>query len=267
MVLQLPTLLMLSNHTPFSDIENLPDPIEVDFKYETTNPETGETETVSAPYMEGTKLGNYFKFVHYADSAIGQLFEDLDEAGILDNTVVVIYGDHDAKIKKSEYRRMYNYDPVTDGTISSEDPNYVDVDSYFYEINRKVPLIIWTKDHEYQEEVTEVMGMYDVLPTLGNMFGFKSPYQLGHDIFSTDKNIVVYPTGNWLTNDMYYNAQKGEGKLLREDATVSMDEINANNEYAEKIIDISNSIIVYDMIKKTNETQTLLDEYSNSGQE
>ena len=66
---------------------------------------------------------------------------------------------------------------------------------------------------------------------------------------------------------MYYNAQKGEGKLLREDATVSMDEINANNEYAEKIIDISNSIIVYDMIKKTNETQTLLDEYSNSGQE
>ena len=46
-----------------------------------------------------------------------------------------------------------------------------------------------------------------------------------------------------------------------------MDEINANNEYAEKIIDISNSIIVYDMIKKTNETQTLLDEYSNSGQE
>src|SRR5699024_7186253 len=84
------TLIMLSNHTPFSDIENLPDPIEVDFKYETTNPETGETETVSAPYMEGTKLGNYFKFVHYADSAIGQLFEDLDEAGILDNTVVVI---------------------------------------------------------------------------------------------------------------------------------------------------------------------------------
>ncbi len=261
------TMIMLTNHTPWDDADKLDETLDLTMKYEEVNEETGETETKTASYLEGTTIGNYLKSVHYADAAIGQFIEDLDAAGLLENTVIVIYGDHDAKIKKSEYRRMYNYDPVTDGTISSEDPNYVDVDSYFYEINRKVPLIIWTKDHEYQEEVTEVMGMYDVLPTLGNMFGFKSPYQLGHDIFSTDKNIVVYPTGNWLTNDMYYNAQKGEGKLLREDATVSMDEINANNEYAEKIIDISNSIIVYDMIKKTNETQTLLDEYSNSGQE
>ena len=59
------TLIMLSNHTPFSDIEHLPDPIAVDYKYEKENPETGEKETVSAPYMEGTKLGNYFKFVHF----------------------------------------------------------------------------------------------------------------------------------------------------------------------------------------------------------
>ena len=159
---------------------------------------------------------------------------------------------------------MYNYDPVLGENISSDDPNYVDVDTYFYELNRKVPFIIWTKDHQYQEEVTEVMGMYDVLPTLGNMFGFKSPYQLGHDIFSTEDNIVVFPSGNWLTNDMYYNSQKEEGKLLREDATVSVDEIAENNEYAEKMIDISNSIIVYDMIKKTNETQTLLNEYNET---
>ncbi|MBQ7654026.1 MAG: DUF1292 domain-containing protein, partial [Clostridia bacterium] len=42
---------------------------------------------------------------------IGQLFEDLDNEGILDDTVVVIYGDHDSKLKKSEYRRFYNYVP------------------------------------------------------------------------------------------------------------------------------------------------------------
>ena len=27
------------------------------------------------------------------------------------------------------------------------------------------------------------MGMYDVMPTLGNMFGFYNKYALGHDIF------------------------------------------------------------------------------------
>ena len=258
------TMIMLTNHTPWDDADKLDEPIDLTMTYESVNEETGVTETKTASYLEGTTMGNYIKSVHYADAAIGQFINDLDEQGLLENTVIVIYGDHDAKIKKSEYRRLYNYDPETDGLISEDDPAYIDVDNYFYELNRKVPLIIWSKDNNQSKEVTEVMGMIDVLPTLGNMFGFESPYQLGHDIFSTDDNIVVFPSGNWLTNDMYYNSQKEEGKLLREDATVSVDEIEANNEYAEKLIDISNTIIVYDMIKKQNETQKLISEYNNS---
>ena len=61
-------LIMLSNHTPFTDIENYSD-YKVTKKYQTTNPETGEVEEKEAPYMEGTKLGSYFKSVHYADQA------------------------------------------------------------------------------------------------------------------------------------------------------------------------------------------------------
>ena len=34
---------------------------------------------------------------------------DLDEEGLLDNTVILIYGDHDNKLKKSEYNKFYNY--------------------------------------------------------------------------------------------------------------------------------------------------------------
>lgn len=256
------TMIMLTNHTPWTDADKLDEKLDVTMSYEKTNEETGEAETLTAPYMEGTTLGRYLKSVHYADAAIGQFINDLDEAGLLENTVVVIYGDHDAKIKRSEYRKFYNYIPETNSLKTEDDPTYVNVDTYFYELNRKVPFIIWTKDHEYQKEITEVMGMIDVLPTLGNMFGFKNPYQLGHDIFSTENNIVVFPSGNWLTNTMYYNAQKEESKLLREDATVNVDEIQKNNLYAEKMINISNSIIVYDMIKKTKETQTLLDEYN-----
>ena len=258
------TMIMLTNHTPWDDADKLDEPIDLTMTYEFYNEETGVTETKTASYLEGTTMGDYIKSVHYADAAIGQFINDLDEQGLLENTVIVIYGDHDAKIKKSEYRRLYNYDPETDGLIPEDDPAYVDVDNYFYELNRKVPLIIWSKDNIESKEITEVMGMIDVLPTLGNMFGFESPYQLGHDIFSTDDNIVVFPSGNWLTNDMYYNYQKEEGKLLREDATVSVDEIKANNEYAEKLIDISNTIIVYDMIKKQNETKELISEYNNS---
>ena len=100
--------------------------------------------------------------------------------------------------------------------------------------------------------------MYDVLPTLGNMLGISSPYALGHDIFSTDENVVVFPDGNWLTDKMYYSQSKGEGKLLNQDDTVSVDYINKYSKIADEDISVSDSIIVYDLIKKTNESKILL---------
>lgn len=256
------TVIMLSNHTPWSKNLDLLPEYDVDYKYEKVNEETGQKEIVSAPYMEGTKMGNYFKFSHYADEAIGEFIDGLDEAGVLDDTVIVIYGDHDAKLKKSEFDRFYNYDPYTDAIKDKTDPTYVDVDFYQYELNRKVPLIIWSKDKKLEKEVTKVMGMYDVLPTLGNMFDFTSPYALGHDIFSIDDNIVVFPDGNWLTDKMYYNSQKEEGKPLT-DEPVSVDYINEKNAYTQELLSVSDSIIVYDLIKKSKETQKLVEEYSD----
>lgn len=257
-------LIMLSNHTPFTDIENYSD-YKVTMKYQTTNSETGEIEEKEAPYMEGTKLGSYFKSVHYADQALGELLDQMDSEGLLDNTVVVIYGDHDAKLKKSEFDWFYNYNPETGTTIDSTDPNYHKVDYYDYELNRKVPFIIWTKnskgDKLLNREVTEATGMYNVLPTLGNMIGIKSDYALGKDIFSLkngEENLVVFPDGNWLTNTMYYNQSKGEYKILNNQDTISSDYTDQNTALANKYVSISNSIIVYDLIKKENEKERIV---------
>ncbi|MDD4547236.1 MAG: LTA synthase family protein [Bacilli bacterium] len=256
------TMIMLTNHTPFSDIvrQGLAS-FEVNFKYQKLNEETNKMEEVVANYLEGTKLGNYFKSVNYADEAIGQFINDLDAAGLLENTVIVIYGDHDAKLKKSEYERFYNYDPYTDSLLNVDDPNYRKVDSYDIEINKKVPFIIWSKNNKMATEVKEVMGMYDVAPTLGNMFGFKNEYALGNDIFSVKNNVVVFPDGNWITNKMYYNSQKKEGKLLNPDVTVSLEEIAKYTKRAEEVLTVSDSIIVYDLIRKTNETMKLMEDF------
>ena len=81
------------------------------------------------------------------------------------------------------------------------------------------------KNTNLNMEITNVMGMYDVMPTLGNMFGFYNPYALGHDIFSIDENVVIFPDGNWVTNKMYYNSQKEEGMLLQSNEIVSADYI------------------------------------------
>ncbi len=254
------TLIMLSNHTPFAEVDKYGD-FPVDIK-ETVTKEDGTTEEVTYPYMEGTKLGNYFKSAHYADGAIGELINRLDEEGLLDNTVVVIYGDHDAKLPRSEYNLLYNYDKETDSLLDKDDPNYKEYDSYQYELGRKVPFIIWTKDMKgtkLNKEYTNVMSMSDVEPTLGNMFGYSNKYALGHDIFDIkDKNIVVFPNGNWLTNDIYYNSQKEEYLSLT-DKAVSEEEIKKNSEYASKLLDVSNEIIVFDLLKEdqTNENRVI----------
>ena len=99
------------------------------------------------------------------------------------------------------------------------------------------------------------MGMYDVMPTIGNMLGFYNKYALGNDIFETkDDNIVVFPNGNWVTNLMYYNSQKGEYKLLK-DAIIDENYITENNEYSEKLLDVSNKAIVFDLFNPNSEEE------------
>ena len=247
-------MIMLSNHTPFSDIDKYGE-YPVDIKETVTN-QYGEKEEVSYPYMEGTKLGNYYKSVHYADASIGVLMEELEKEGLLEDTVVVFYGDHDARISRKEYNFQNNYNKEEDEIYDKDDENYVEYDSYQYELGRKVPFIIWTKDMKgtrLNKEITNVMGMYDAMPTLGNMLGFYNEYALGHDIFNIkENNIVVFPNGNWVTNKIYYNSQKGEYLSLVNEA-VSEEEIKNNNEYATKLLDVSNDIIVFDLLKPQEE--------------
>ena len=248
-------IITLTNHTPFSDTDKYGE-FSVTMKTTITN-EDGTTEEIEAPYLEGTKLGNYFKSVHYADEALGEFFSEMDEAGLLDNTAVIIFGDHDARLPRSEFNLMYNYDPATDDIKAEDDPTYVDYDSFDYELDRKVPLIIWTKDGAVKGEVDYTMGMYDVMPTIGNMLGFYNKYALGHDIFETkDDNIVVFPNGNWVTNKMYYNSQKGEYKLLK-DEIIDENYITENNEYAEKLLDVSNKAIVFDLFNPNSEEEAV----------
>ena len=247
------TLIMLSNHTPFIDSSAMTD-YEVNIK-ENVVQEDGTVETITHPYMEGTKLGLYLKSVHYADQALGEFLDSMEEEGLLDNTVIVLYGDHDARLDINDYVRLYNYDIKTDSILSPDDPDYINFDEYQYELNRKVPFMIWSSEtkEKLHKTVSDVMGMYDVMPTLGNMLGVYNKYALGHDIFQIGSdNIVVFPNGNWITNSIYYNAQKGEYLSLSETA-ISADYIEKNNEYADDILNTSNSLIVFDLIRKSNE--------------
>ena len=243
------TLIMLSNHTPFDDLE-LTDEFNTLVDYNING------QTITANPLESTTLEKYFRLVHYADQAIGQLINDLDEEGLLDNTVIVIYGDHDARIDKEDYDLLYNYNPLTNSLYDKNDENYIEYNKYDYELDKKVPFIIWTKDNEISEEITIPTGMIDVLPTLGNMLGVYSNYSLGTDIFSikNNDNTVIFTDGSYLTNSIYYSAQKNEIYSINNTA-VEESYITKNAQKADKKIQISNDIIHFDLIKEIREKE------------
>ena len=239
-------LITLSNHTPFSDLDNM-EPFDTSMYVNINN------RSIRREYINNTVLGNYFRSLHYADSAIGEFIEKLDDEGLLENTVIVIYGDHDARIEENYYNIYYNYDGVYDTILSEGDKGYTEFNEYVYELDRKVPFIIWTKDTKFSKEVTKPTGMIDALPTLGNMFGIYSKYQLGQDMFSIgEENTVAFVDGSYVIEKIYYNSSKDESYVIKKEA-ISEEYVRERRNKVDKLIEVSNDIIKYDLIKELEE--------------
>ena len=222
------TLITLTNHTPWYD----------------------EYDEFDTDYLGDSRFGRYIDGSHYADNALGLFIEKMDEEGLLDNAVIVIYGDHDAKHKSNTYNKFLNYSPELESTIEPEDEGYVDVyDTVFLKQIKRVPFIIWTKDNSIKpKEIEMPMGMIDVYPTIANMLGVYSSFHLGNDVFNIDKNVVVFPDASWLDETTYYSASKSEYHQIS-DIPIASEVIEFNNEYSESLIDLSNIMIRHDLLK------------------
>lgn len=240
------TLITLTNHTPWKDADIYSD-------LDTGAYTIINGEIIRRKYLDDTLMGRYLKSVNYMDQAIGKFIDDMDQEGLLDNTVIVIYGDHDARLGKQQFNYMYNYDPYNDSLRSMDDGEYVEFNDYDYELSKSVPFIIWSKDMKENKVIDTPMGMIDVMPTLGNMLGIYNKYSLGKDIMETRKEdgIVVFKDGSFITDKIYYNAKKNESYTITS-GILADDYITKRSEYADKIIEVSNDIITYNLIKEIN---------------
>ncbi len=244
------TIITLSNHSPFKDLEKYGDfDVSMDYTYKD---EDGNKLRENAPYLEHSSMGNYIRSAHYADEALGELFKLLKENDLFENTIFILYGDHEARIPKKGFDLLYNYDPETNSIKSRDSEDYINVYGYNYDLLKNTPLIIWSGEEKFEKKVENVMGMYDVLPTMANLFGFSEKYSLGHDIFSKDEKIVVFPNGNVLTDKVYYSDLNDE-YISFTDEPIESDYIERLKEYANKVLDVSNGIIVHDLIKRESD--------------
>ena len=246
------TIITLSNHSPFSFLDKYG---ELDYSdtFKVINEATGELEEVTTNYLEGSAVGNYIHSAHYADLALGDFINYINNSEYFNDTIFVFYGDHDAKLSRNNLEYLYNYNKENGELLEDDDPNYVSYDVFDHELNKNTPLIVWSKNEKLRKKINvqidDVMGMYDVMPTIGNMLGIDNIYALGHDMF--DKNsedIVVFPNGNFLTNEIYYRNSTGEYKILKENAVLAEDYIAEHLEYVDRRLEVSNAIVVYNLL-------------------
>ncbi len=125
--------------------------------------------------------------------AMASLLAQLEEAGILDDTVIVLTADH------------YPYAMEKSSTWHTDKDYLTELYGYKYanEVERDHnALIIWSGCIEGMDlQVDEPTFSLDILPTLSNLFGlaYDSRLMVGRDVFSEQPAIAFWPTFNWKT--------------------------------------------------------------------
>ena len=246
------TIITLSNHSPFK-LASLHSSLDLTSYYK--DPKTGEI--IAKDYLSSTAVGEYIKSSNYADLALGDFIDYIKKSNYFDNTIFVFYGDHDAKLTRNEINYLYNLNPLTGDVYKEDEKEYVKYDYFAHEMNKKTPLIIWTKNSKlkntFKGKITYTMGMYNIAPTILNMYGIKNKYTVAEDIFTIkSNNIVVLANGNIITDKIYYINSTGEYKVLN-DETITEEYISEILAESEKRLEVSNAIITYNLLDNIND--------------
>ncbi|MBQ4353412.1 MAG: LTA synthase family protein [Clostridia bacterium] len=148
------------------------------------------------PEDEQTLFGLYLHAINYADRAIGSFISMLKEAGLYDNSVLVIYGDHYA-LANTDPKNMERVSKLLGRTYSSYDVF-------------NVPLIIHIPGMNRTETCSIAGGHMDVLPTLLPLLGIHNDkaVMFGQNLLEADSGLVCQQThmaiGSFISDTLYY---------------------------------------------------------------
>ncbi len=149
----------------------------------------------------------YYLAVHMeVDKAIGYLIDELEAAGKMDDTVIMIFGDH------------YAYGIENEDIWAFEDTYKIDYDELDI---HNTPMILVSPATQLRGVKSTYLSTIDVMPTVANLFNLNINYK---EVFGTDalspyrEHIVRFADGSFLSKDFRYDA-------LSENYTIYNDEI------------------------------------------
>ena len=133
------------------------------------------------------------------DNALFTLINSLKEKGILDDTVIALFGDHHPLNMPLSY--------LADASVG--------IDRYLDFNMDRLPFIIYNSKMT-PTKISKTGSTFDILPTLANLFdlNYDPRYYAGKDLFSNEETTVIFPNGSWITDQAMYFAGSGKNKLL-----------------------------------------------------
>ncbi|WP_078392390.1 LTA synthase family protein [Shouchella patagoniensis] len=213
------TFITLTNHFPF---------------------ELGEEDKMVDEFDSNSgTLNRYFPTVRYMDYAVEQFFEDIKEAGLYEDSIFILYGDHygisgNHNVAMAEYLEQDEITPFDSVQL------------------QRVPLFIHIPGHD-GETIDTVSGQVDIQPTLMHLLGMstKEDIQFGSDLFSPEnESYAVLRNGSFITDDVVWTNNtcydKSTGEPLEES------EVEACEEFAPRAasdLEFSDKVIYGDLLR------------------
>ena len=163
------------------------------------------------------------------DDMFARLLEELDTRGELQNTVIVAFTDH------------YTYG-VNDVDLVLERSNVDDM-----LLLEKTPCFIWSAEGP-AVAVDKTLNTSDLLPTVLNLLGIKSPYNyLGQDAFDDRyEGYALFPNGSWVCNGIAYNVTNDRTMVLKEGAVAAKQWVSQITKTLNQYVYINNLILQTD---------------------
>ncbi|MEO6603897.1 MAG: LTA synthase family protein [Polyangiaceae bacterium] len=117
--------------------------------------------------IEGSDFGGYLHSMRYDDEAIEQLFGQLAKSGLLANTTLVIYGDHDSRMKFPAHL-------ATETDLSPDTQRRLAIRDY---TTKQIPLFVVLPErlHAAPRVVHTLGGQVDIGATIAHLFGIQRP--------------------------------------------------------------------------------------------
>lgn len=190
---------------------------------------------------KGTFFGNYLESVNYADYAFGVFIDELKAANLYDDTVILLFGDHNGMDMYNE--EMLDFLKSTNPDLTDTDIklNYIRVASAI-----KIPGI---KNIQIEKPVSKL----DIKPTFAYLVNGNAGVSLGTNMFAR-KNFICLNNERIVTNRYYYDEkwfeiQSGEEIHLEELPEEERRLLETYYEDMRKELDISVSISINNLLK------------------